>query len=394
MRKWHEGNSGLIIGDIWSISGLNHGKLGRKERSPLRAFFSEMRTIEWIDNTQEVKLIDQRRLPGALEFLTIRNAEEMVDAIKTMAVRGAPALGVAGAFGLALEAARFQPLRGETLQERLSSSAAILINSRPTAVNLAYCINQVLELLNDADETDEQTLAEKIIALALDLAEQDVNTNYQLAKNAANLIADGDTIIHHCNTGSLAGVDWGTALGGIRYAHEQGKRVHVLVDETRPLLQGARLTAWECQQYGIPFEIITDNAAGFYLQSGKVQKVFFGADRVAANGDVVNKVGTYMLSLAAAANKVPVVCVFPLATLDLSIEAGNQIIIEERDPQEVLSIKIGDRVATPLHARALNPAFDLTPHGLITAWVTETGQIKPPFTQDLVQSRYNQEMGA
>ena len=353
-----------------------------------------MRTIEWIDDTREIRLIDQRRLPGALEYLEIRTAIEMVEAIKTMAVRGAPALGAAGAFGLALEAARFIPAGGDSLRDQLRYSARALVGSRPTAVNLAACVNRVMELAESPSITDDDELITNVIELAKELADQDVSTNLRLAQDAANLIDDGDTILHHCNTGALAAVDWGTALGGIRYAHEHGKRVHVLVDETRPLLQGARLTAWECEQYGIPYEIISDNAAGFYLQSGKVQKVFFGADRVADNGDVVNKVGTYMLSLAAAANQVPVVCVFPLSTLDLSIASGQQIPIEERDPREVLNIKLNDQPAAPVSARAKNPAFDLTPHGLISYWVTEAGLITPPFSQNLAQHRYNQEMGA
>ena len=218
-----------------------------------------------------------------------------------------------------------------------------------------------------------------VLVEALAMAEEDVQTNLQLAKNGATLINDGDVLLHHCNTGALAGVDWGTAFGAIRYAHESGKKVKVLVDETRPRLQGARLTAWECEQYGIPYEIITDNAAGYFLQRKEVNAVFFGADRVAANGDVVNKVGTYMLSLAAKANQVPVYCVFPKSTVDLSTASGMQIVIEERDPGEVLDLKyLGESIA-PASAHARNPAFDVTPHELITAWVTEDGIHLPPI---------------
>jgi methylthioribose-1-phosphate isomerase len=229
--------------------------------------------------------------------------------------------------------------------------------------------------------------AQRVLQEALLMAEEDVQVNQRLAKNGASLIKDGDVIIHHCNTGALAGVDWGTALGAIRYAHESGKRVKVLVDETRPRLQGSRLTAWECEQYGIPYEIITDNAAGHFLQSGEVNSVFFGADRVAANGDVVNKVGTYMLSLAANANRIPVYCVFPFSTVDTSVTTGSTIKIEERDTSEVLNLRFeGDAVA-PTTAKARNPAFDLTPHGLITAWVTEDGVLFPPFDRNLASSR-------
>jgi methylthioribose-1-phosphate isomerase len=197
------------------------------------------------------------------------------------------------------------------------------------------------------------------------------------------LIDDGDTIIHHCNTGALAVVDWGTALGAIRTAHEQGKHVRVLVDETRPRLQGSRLTAWELDQYGIPYEIITDSMAGHFLRSGHVQKVLFGADRIAANGDVANKIGTYMLALAAYDNSIPVYSVSPTSTIDLSLTNGSQIPIEERDSDEVLGIQFhGERVA-PAGAKARNPAFDVTPNRLITAIVTENGIVYPPFDVNL-----------
>jgi methylthioribose-1-phosphate isomerase len=197
------------------------------------------------------------------------------------------------------------------------------------------------------------------------------------------LIDDSDTILHHCNTGALAAVDWGTALGVIRTAHEQGKRIQVLVDETRPRLQGSRLTAWELGQYGIPYEIITDNMAGFFLRSGQVQKVFIGADRIAANGDVANKIGTYMLALAAKDNDVPVYSVAPISSIDFSIADGNLIPIEERDPDEVLGIRFhGERVA-PEGAKARNPGFDITPNQFITAIVTENGIVHPPFKVNL-----------
>jgi methylthioribose-1-phosphate isomerase len=231
--------------------------------------------------------------------------------------------------------------------------------------------------------------ADKILSEALAMAEEDVQTNLQLARHGALLIKDGDVLLHHCNTGALAGVDWGTAFGAIRYAHESGKKVKVLVDETRPRLQGARLTAWECEQYGIPYEIITDNAAGYFLQHGEVNAVFFGADRVAANGDVVNKIGTYMLSLAANANQVPVYCVFPKSTIDGATATGVEIVIEERDPGEVLDIKYAGESIAPTSAQARNPAFDLTPHDLITAWVTEDGILYPPFESNYSQSVYN-----
>jgi methylthioribose-1-phosphate isomerase len=204
-----------------------------------------------------------------------------------------------------------------------------------------------------------------------------------MGRYGAELIADGDTIIHHCNTGALAVVDWGTALGVIRTAHAQGKRLHVLVDETRPRLQGARLTAWELQQYGIPYEIITDNMAGHFLNRGEAQKVLFGADRIAANGDVANKIGTYMLALAAQDNHIPVYCVAPTSTIDLELADGKSIPIEERDPDEVLGIRFHGEPIAPQGAKARNPAFDVTPSRLITAIVTENGILYPPYLDSL-----------
>lgn len=345
-----------------------------------------MRTIEWNTNHNSVILIDQRSLPGRLVYLECLTAEELIDAIRNMAIRGAPALGVAGAFGLALKALAIN--KNQDWLQPLIIFSELLISARPTAVNLGYGVKRVLEIAK-SECNDPVAATRLVLSEALLMAEEDVRINRRLAENGASLINDGDVLIHHCNTGALAGVDWGTALGAIRFAHESGKRVKVLIDETRPRLQGSRLTAWECEQYGIPYEIITDNAAGFFLQRREVRAVFFGADRVAANGDVVNKIGTYMLSLAANANKVPVYCVFPISTVDLGVKTGEEIEIEERDQVEVLGLSFeGERVA-PDTAKARNPAFDLTPHELITAWVTENGVMFPPFGSNFDHSVYN-----
>lgn len=329
-------------------------------------------------------MIDQRILPRRFEYLHCQTLDEMIEAIQSMAIRGAPALAVAGAYGMALAALDLKA----DLRKMLSLAAERLIAARPTAVNLSWGVKRSLKIVNDYAVLESE-LPEKLLDEAHQMAEEDVMVNLKLAENGASLINDGDTIIHHCNTGSLAVVDWGTALGAIRFAHEQGKRIHLLVDETRPRLQGARLTAWECEQYGIPYEIITDNAAGYFLRSGKVQKVFFGADRVAANGDVVNKVGTYMLSLAAHANHVPVYSVFPVSTLDLDIAKGDLIPIEERGMDEVLGIEFHGEPIAPKNAKARNPAFDITPHELMTALVTERGIIYPPFDRNLQSYVYN-----
>ena len=362
-------------------------KLMGRNALPRGRFFDVMRTIEWDFENECVRMIDQRVLPRRFEVLNVDALENMVEAIRDMAIRGAPALAVAAAFGIALA------LKGHKMGARLVAQKAgqELIEARPTAVNLGWGVQRILKVVNDPGVAEEE-IPQRVLQEALEMAEEDVRVNHKLSENGASLIEDGDTIIHHCNTGSLAVVDWGTALGAIRFAHEQGKRIHVLVDETRPRLQGARLTAWECEQYGIPYEIITDNAAGYFLRSGKVNKVFFGADRVAANGDVVNKVGSYMVSLAAHANHVPVYSVFPLSTLDLTLSCGDLVPIEERDAGEVLDLAYKGEAVAPLGARALNPAFDVTPHELLTALVTEVGIITPPFEQKLAACVYNSHL--
>jgi methylthioribose-1-phosphate isomerase len=239
---------------------------------------------------------------------------------------------------------------------------------------------------HEAVEEGPEAVRQRLIEEAERLADEDVETNRRIGKHGAGLIQDGDTVIHHCNTGALATVDYGTALGVIRSAHEQGKRVHVLVDETRPRLQGSRLTAWELDQYGIPYEIISDNAAGYFLQRGRVAAVFVGADRVAANGDVANKIGTYMLALASHDNQVPFYCAVPTSTVDLSLPTGEQIPIEERDPAEVLELERQGRPIAPRGSRARNPAFDVTPHRLVTAFITEVGVLHPPYPESLVSA--------
>ncbi len=341
-----------------------------------------MRTITWDDSRAEVQLIDQRILPGRFEIVRCANVAAVAEAIRDMVVRGAPAIGVTAAFGMALAGKHSNAKTIAAFRADLEAAAKVLLASRPTAVNLAWAVERMLaEARKPADSLE--TLRQALIAAAQRMADEDVEINRRLASHGAALIEDGDIILHHCNTGALATVDWGTALGVIRMAHEQGKRPHVLVDETRPRLQGARLTAWELQQYGIPYDIISDNAAGYFLRSGQVQKVFFGADRVAANGDVVNKIGSYMLALAAHSNGVPVYSVFPISTVDLSLAHGDLIPIEERDPREVLDIQIAGQSVAPEGASARNPAFDVTPHTLLTALIVEKGVVYPPFEKNL-----------
>ena len=342
-----------------------------------------MRTVAWDEEKQALRLIDQRLLPAEFKLAYCRTYQETADAIRQMVVRGAPAIGAAAAFGMALAAFQAKTDDRAALVRFFAEEAApVLLASRPTAVNLAWAVKRVLRVAQ-ATEGGANAVREAVLREAQRIADEDVAINKRMAQHGATLIRDGDTVIHHCNTGALATVDWGTALGVIRMAHEQGKRVHVLVDETRPRLQGARLTAWELEQYGIPYDIISDNAAGYFLRRGEVQAVFVGADRVAANGDVANKIGTYMLALAANDNGVPFYPVVPTSTVDLSLRHGAQIPIEERDPSEVLDIQLHGRPVTPKGASARNPAFDVTPARLVTAIVTENGLVYPPFDLNL-----------
>jgi methylthioribose-1-phosphate isomerase len=343
-----------------------------------------MRTVFWDFEKLTLCMIDQRRLPASLEVITLHTCLDVREAITNMAVRGAPAIGASAAFGIALAARESKALDAANLFADLEAAAATLNSTRPTAVNLTWALERLLGVIRDELEAKTpEELRVLVLKEALRIADEDVETNKRMSKHGSALIDDGDTIIHHCNTGALAAVDWGTALGVIRMAHEQGKHIHVLVDETRPRLQGARLTAWELQEYGIPYEIISDNMAGHFLRTGQAQKVFFGADRIAGNGDVANKIGTYMLALAAHDNSIPVYSVAPTSTIDLSLTDGSQIPIEERDPDEVLGIQFhGERVA-PQGAKARNPAFDVTPNRLIAAIVTENGVVRPPFLENL-----------
>ncbi|MFV1859416.1 MAG: S-methyl-5-thioribose-1-phosphate isomerase, partial [Anaerolineales bacterium] len=327
-----------------------------------------MRTVMWEAEGPAVRMIDQRLLPGELVLIDLRTVEEVSEAIRDMAVRGAPAIGATAAFGFALAAAVSEATDSDAMWKDLDSAYATLAASRPTASNLVWALERLRSRAVATADQSPQALRRLLLKEALRLADEDVEINKAMGRFGAELIRDSDTVIHHCNTGALATVDYGTALGVIRTAHEQGKQVHVLVDETRPRLQGARLTAWELDQYGVPYEIISDNAAGYFLSRGhpetgrkQVAACFVGADRVARNGDVANKIGTYMLALAAQDNEVPFYVVVPTSTVDLSLPSGAEITIEERDPREVLDLEHRGRAIAPADSKARNPAFDITP---------------------------------
>lgn len=343
-----------------------------------------MRTIIWNDSLLQLEMIDQRIIPAELQYIPLKDHLAVCKAITDMAVRGAPAIGISGAFGIVLAALNSKADSLVSLQEDLKIAAKELIASRPTAVNLSALVNRIVDFASAfIGSVEELKLA--LLEKAKFLADEDVKINLAMAQFGAELIQDGDRIIHHCNTGALAAVDYGTALGVIRQAHEQGKRIHVFVDETRPRLQGARLTAWELEQYGIPYDIIVDGASGHFLHTGQANKVFFGGDRMAANGDVANKIGTYNLALAAYDNSVPAYSVVPTSTIDFTIASGNDITIEERDESEVLGILYQNQKVAPSNASARNPAFDVTPHRLLSAIITEKGVVYPPYFRNLAK---------
>jgi methylthioribose-1-phosphate isomerase len=340
-----------------------------------------MRTIEWDNGV--VKMIDQRLLPGTFEVAEFADYREVARAITEMYIRGAPAIGAAAGFGMALAAYQSSAADRLALLRDLEVAADVLRQARPTAVNLFWAVDRLLRVAGDENLAAVDDVREAILADAQALADEDVAINRRMAAHGATLVKDGDSILHHCNTGALATVDYGTALGVIRMAHEQGKKIHVFVDETRPRLQGARLTAWELQQLGVDFTLIADNAAGHYMRTGQVDICFVGSDRTAANGDVANKIGTYKLGVVARENGVPFYPVVPTSTVDLDCTTGDDIPIEERDPEEVVGLTRNGMPIAPAGIKVGNPAFDVTPAKYVTGIVTENGIAYPPFELSL-----------
>lgn len=327
-------------------------------------------------------LLDQTALPHDVRIHRCTTWEDVAEAIRSLRVRGAPAIGLAAAYGVALAAGSGGGSRGARLV-RLRAAASGLRAARPTAVNLAWAIDRQLALAEST--ADEQHLAERLLAEAHRLARADVEINRRLGAHGAALLPEGARVLTYCNTGMLATGGWGTAFGVLRWAHEHGRRIRVIVCETRPVLQGARLTAWELVQAGIPATLITDNAAAALMRAGEVDAVVVGADRIAANGDTANKVGTYALAVLAHAHGLPFYIAAPLSTVDLATPEGTVIPIEERSPDEVTMLA-GTRVAAAGIA-VRNPAFDVTPHRLITAIVTEAGVLRPPYPVTLRAAR-------
>lgn len=351
-----------------------------------------VRTVWWEEEADRVYvcLLDQSLLPQEVIYLRLTTVQEVAEAIKTLKVRGAPAIGVTAAFGMALALCSLLNERGEFLplreaQDCLRSAGDMLASTRPTAVNLFWAIERMKQCMQQGieEQCPVSMLAQRLRAEAQVIADEDFAACLSMGKYGAELIADGDTLLTHCNAGALATAGIGTALAPIYVANKAGKRVHVFVDETRPVLQGARLTAWELQQEGIPLTLITDNMVGHFMRRGDIKAVFVGADRIAANGDVANKIGTYGVAVLAHVHNIPFYVVAPLSTIDLQLPSGEYIPIEQRNPEEVTSVR-GTKVA-PIGIQAANPAFDVTPHSYVAAIITERGIVYPPFAEGLQQ---------
>ncbi len=336
-------------------------------------------TIAWRDG--KIRMIDQTRLPGELVYLEIDQLEVLAEAIKSLRVRGAPAIGVAGAFGILLSAQAAIPNDKENFFDRLGRDADFLRRTRPTAVNLGWALDRMQAVAQQHRAESIDQIRARLQNEALTIFEEDRQTCRALGRHGAELVPDSATIITHCNTGALATADFGTALGVLFTAHAQGKKLHVIVDETRPLLQGARLNMWELLQEGIPCTLICDNMAAFYMQRNRVDFCIVGADRIAANGDTANKIGTYSLAVNARHHHVLFYVAAPISTIDFSLASGREIPIEERKPEEITNA-FGRRTA-PEDSQVYNPAFDVTPNELIAAIITEAGVIRPPFFKNL-----------
>ena len=333
--------------------------------------------IEWLDD--RVRLLDQTRLPGEEVYLEIADYREMAVAIKELKVRGAPAIGVAGAYGMALGALAIKAGTIQEFRDRLQEVSRTLRSTRPTAKNLFIAMDRMDAVTASGKDVTRTKAA--LIDEAISIHAGEAKATENLSRIGADLIENGFTILTHCNTGPLATTGYGTALGVILYAHEQGKEVRVLADETRPLLQGARLTCWELQKAGIPVTLITDSMAGYFMSKGSVDCVIVGADRITANGDTANKIGTYTVAVLAKENGVPFYVAAPTTTIDVALASGDEIPIEERSPDEVTGFH-GIRTA-PEGCQAANPAFDVTPHRYITAIITERGIIREPFGEGI-----------
>jgi len=334
-------------------------------------------TIKWEDAF--IYIIDQRKLPGKKEWLVCRTLQDVITAIREMAIRGAPAIGVAAAMGLALGSQTIKTKNYETFKKRFLGMAGQMKLARPTAANLRWAVEKMIRTVEIMNHNTAEEIKGALKKESQIILERDIEINQKIGQNGLQLIPDKATILTHCNAGALATGGYGTALGVIRAAHEAGKDIRVFVDETRPLLQGIRLTAFELIEEHIPVTVIVDSAAGYLLRKKTIDLVITGADRIASNGDMANKIGSYQLAVLAKENHIPFYVAAPLSTFDLSLEEGDQIPIEERDPKEVVTLA-GQKLG-PEGLSAFNPAFDITPAGYISAIITEQRVLRPPFSR-------------
>ncbi len=340
-------------------------------------------TVEWKDGA--VRILDQSRLPDKVEFVDCRDYETVGIAIKELWVRGAPAIGITAAMGVALGAQAVKAMEFDAFRKAVWAIADHLAATRPTAVNLFWAIDRMKRRLDALQAEPIPTIKQKLIVESQAVLDEDIAMNKAMGKHGAAVIGDGQTILTHCNAGALATGGYGTALGVVRAAWEAGKKIRVVADETRPVLQGARLTAWELMQDGIPVTLITDNMAGALMQQGRIHVCVVGADRITANGDVANKIGTYSVAVLAHAHGIPFYVAAPSSTIDLSMASGEQIPIEQRDPREVTHVRGKESIA-PDGVEVFNPAFDVTPARLITGIITEKGIFKPGELADRMRS--------
>ena len=340
-----------------------------------------IKTVEWTKDG--VRMLDQRLLPSEETYLVLRSYEEVAEAIRKMVIRGAPAIGIAAAMGIALGASQSVGSSVADIDDDLQYICEVMGKTRPTAVNLFWAIERMRTTFQKNKHLDDvEKVKQALIDEALAIYEEDLAANRAIGRHGGELIKDGATVLTHCNAGALAtGGDYGTALGVIRGARDAGKRVAVIADETRPYLQGLRLTAWELAKDDIPVTVITDNMAGHVMKGGKVDAVVVGADRIAANGDTANKIGTYMVAVLAREHGVPFYVAAPLTTLDLTLASGEEIPIEERDSMEITHIR--NHQLAPDGVQVHNPAFDVTPHEFITAIITDKGVARPPYSNSL-----------
>jgi len=341
-------------------------------------------TIRWSGGLEgRVELVDQTLLPGEFSYRECTNAKEVWEAIRNLRVRGAPAIGIAGAMGLVLGLRDAEPSDEDTFQEQLRETKEYLESSRPTAVNLFWALERMERVAEDNRDMSLRELKERLLEEAREIAREDRQTCRAIGRNGRKLLHDGDTVLTHCNAGGLATADYGTALGVLFAATEEGKDISAIADETRPLLQGARLTTWELQHAEIPVTLICDSTAAQVMKEGRVDAVLVGADRIAANGDVANKIGTYGLSVLAAAHDVPFYVAAPVSTFDFDLEDGGDIPIEQRDADEVALL--GGRRLAPEDVEIYNPAFDVTPAANVEAIITEEAVVWEPDAERIVE---------